>query len=74
MEPNLRIAQEFRIEHRHGDGSWAALEPIHHGAAEHDSERSWLHRMVFRCGSCGETVTVTTGGDEGLTGEIPSQI
>ncbi len=64
MDPNLRIAQEFRIEHRHSDGSWSPLEPIHHDAAAHDSERSWLKRAIFRCSSCDEQVTVTVGGDE----------
>ena len=64
MDPNLRIAQEFRIEHRHGDGSWSPLEPIHHGSADHDAERSWLKRTIFRCAGCNETVTVTEGVDE----------
>lgn len=64
MDPNLRIAQEFRIEHRHTDGGWSPLEPIHHDSAAHDGERSWLRRTVFRCSSCPESVTLTTGGDE----------
>lgn len=64
MDPNLRIAQEYRIEHRHGDGSWSALEPVHHDSAAHDGERSWLRRAIFRCSRCEETVTVTVGGDE----------
>jgi hypothetical protein len=64
MEPNLRIAQEFRIEHRHKDGSWAGLEPIEHDSAAHDGERSWLHRAIFRCTTCDEAITVTEGEDE----------
>ena len=61
MDPNLRIAQEFRIEHRHSDGTWSPLEPNHHGPAEHDAERSWLKRTIYRCPSCDQTVTVTEG-------------
>jgi hypothetical protein len=64
MDPNLRIAQEFRIEHRHGDGSWSPLEPIQHDSAAHDGERSWLKRTIFRCAECDETVRVTEGLDE----------
>jgi hypothetical protein len=64
MDPNLRIAQEFRIEHRHADGSWSPLEPIHHDAADHDGERSWLRRTIFRCTSCATTITVTEGDGE----------
>ena len=61
MDPNVRIAQELRIEHRHGDGSWSPLEPIHHDSAAHDAERSWLRRTIFRCTTCDEAVTVTEG-------------
>jgi hypothetical protein len=64
MDPNLRIAQEFRIEHRHSDGSWSPLEPAHHDSAAHDGERSWLRRTIFRCADCSATVTVTEGDGE----------
>jgi hypothetical protein len=63
MDPNLRISQEFQVEHRHSDGSWSRLEPIHHGEAEHDAERSWLRRTIFRC-ACGEEIAVTQGAEE----------
>lgn len=66
MDANLRIQQEFNLEHRHFDGSWASMEPIRHDPAAHDGERSWLRRVIFRCRTCEETVTLTTGGDEGL--------
>jgi hypothetical protein len=62
MDPNLRIAQEFQLEHRHSDGTWERLDRVEHDSAAHDSERSWLRRAIFRC-SCGEEVAVTTGGD-----------
>lgn len=61
MDPNFRIGQEFRLEHRHGDGTWSELHAEHDSVA-HDSERSWLRRRIFRC-DCGEEVAVTTGGD-----------
>jgi hypothetical protein len=64
MDPNLRIAQEFRIEHRHGDGSWSPLEPIHHDSAAHDGERAWIRRPTFRCSSCDQTVMLSEAGDE----------
>jgi hypothetical protein len=64
MDPNLRIAQEFRIEHRHADGSWSPLEPIHHDSAAHDGERSWLRRTIFRCAGCSAAITVTEGDGE----------
>ena len=64
MDPNLRIAQQLELEHRHSDGTWERLDRVEHDASAHDSERSWLRRIVFRCGACGEEVAVTTGGDE----------
>ncbi|HEV7809053.1 MAG TPA: hypothetical protein VGO64_00525 [Candidatus Limnocylindrales bacterium] len=63
MDPNLRIIQDLRLEHQHSDGSWSPLEPAHHGEPAHDGERSWLRGLIFRCGSCSETVRVTTAGD-----------
>jgi hypothetical protein len=59
MEPSLRMSEVYRIEHRHRDGSWAPMEPMHHGEAEHDAERSWLRRAIFRCEHCQQQVTVT---------------
>ena len=68
MDANLRIAQQFRIEHRHSDGSWSPLEPIHHDSAAHDSERSWIRKAIFRCSGCDKNVTVTVGDED----EVPS--
>jgi hypothetical protein len=64
MDPNLRITQEFRLEHRHGDGSFATMREIEHDSSSHDGERSWLRRRLFRCDACSDVVAVTTGGDE----------
>ena len=71
MDPNLRIAQVFRIEHRHRDGSWNALEPIHHDSAAHDGERSWIRHgeTTLRCPRCDETITVTVEGEDDATPE-----
>jgi len=65
MDPNMRIGQELFLEHRHGDGSWSPMERVEHDSAAHDSERSWLRRMIFRCTTCDEEVAVTTDGGEG---------
>jgi len=69
MDPNFRIEQEFRIEHHHRDGSWSPLEPIHHGEAEHDAERSWLRESRFRCTACGQEVMVTVEPEGGVAPE-----
>ncbi|HEY4190207.1 MAG TPA: hypothetical protein VGM28_07285 [Candidatus Limnocylindrales bacterium] len=57
---------QYRIEHRHPDGSWAEMveERPHNDPAEHDAERAWGKRRLFRCGKCNETVTIEPG-DEG---------
>jgi len=51
---------QYRIEHRHGDGSWAPMveEASHHDSAEHDPERSWGKRRLFRCTRCDESVLI----------------
>ena len=69
MDPNFRIEQEFRIEHRHSDGSWSPVEPIHHGEAEHDAERSWLRSLRLRCRDCGREVIVTVEPEGGIAPE-----
>ena len=74
MDPNFRIEQEFRIEHRHRDGSWSPLEPLPHGEAEHDAERSWLRSVRFRCLSCGREVSVTVEPEPGFTIEPEGRI
>jgi hypothetical protein len=58
---------EYRLTHRHADGSWGALveAPLHHGAVEHDAERSWRSGTLFRCESCEEAVLVVPADAEG---------
>ncbi|MFL5678976.1 MAG: hypothetical protein ACJ77B_00075 [Chloroflexota bacterium] len=58
------VESQYRIEHRHGDGSWAEMAEVEHDSAAHDPERSWGLRKIFRCKRCDETVTITPG-DEG---------
>jgi hypothetical protein len=63
----LRIGEAmYRVQHRHKDGSWADMEqvPNHHGAADHDPERSWGRRTLFRCRSCSEGVELTPLSEE----------
>jgi hypothetical protein len=64
MDPNIRILQDLRLEHRHTDGTWSPMEPAHHGEPEHDSERGWLRGLIFRCKTCSEEVAVTQGVQE----------
>jgi hypothetical protein len=64
MDPNQRIVQSLSLAHRHNDGTWSPMEPAHHGQPEHDSERSWLRGLIFRCSTCQEEVAVTQGGAE----------
>jgi len=60
------LEAQYRMEHRHNDGSWSPMEAVssHHDTAAHDPERSWGKRLIFRCTRCDETLTVTPG-DEG---------
>jgi hypothetical protein len=62
MEQRL-LQLQYDVEHQHSDGSWSEMteEHPHHDSAEHDPERTWSMRRIFRCQSCGETVTVTPG-------------
>ena len=64
MDPNIRILQDLRLEHRHSDGTSSPMEPAHHGEPEHDSERGWLRGLIFRCTTCSEEVAVTQGVQE----------
>ena len=51
---------QYRIEHRHEDGSWSPMieERDHHDAAEHDPERLWGTGRLFRCTKCDEGVLI----------------
>jgi hypothetical protein len=62
MDPRS-ILTTFEVEHRHSDGSRVAMveQPQHHDSAEHDPERSWGIRRIFRCTSCDEEVSIVAG-------------
>lgn len=50
----------LRLEHRHSDGSWSALDPRpgNHDPADHDPERGWAKGQLFKCKTCDEEVRV----------------
>jgi hypothetical protein len=65
MDPARLVEMEFRISHRHNDGSSAAMvEVTPHDAAAHDPERQWGLRRIFRCTSCEETITIEPGSND----------
>jgi hypothetical protein len=68
-QANLEL--QYRIEHRHKDGSWAEMEEDrpHHDSAGHDSERSWGIRRVFRCRTCPESAVLIPGEEGGPPAE-----
>jgi hypothetical protein len=55
----------YRVEHQHSDGSWAEMEEVQPApdSAEHDPERFWSLRRIYRCASCNEVVALTPGED-----------
>jgi hypothetical protein len=63
MDQVRSVELQYRIEHRHPDGSWSEMTEVrpHHDPADHDAERSWGLRRLFRCSSCDETVTLESG-------------
>lgn len=54
---------QYRIEHRHSDGSSSTMveQRSHHDPADHDPERSWGVRRLFRCEGCDESVIIEPG-------------
>jgi hypothetical protein len=59
-----RIELNYRVEHRHHDGSWGEMvedRSRHHDSTAHDPERNWGLRRIFRCTSCDEAVTLIPG-------------
>jgi hypothetical protein len=71
MDANLRITREFRLDHQHPDGTSWPMHPDQHDSAGNDAERSWLHRTIFRCTNCDETVAVVNGADDETAAERP---
>jgi hypothetical protein len=58
-----RFDLAYKIEHRHKDGSWGEMieDRAHHDPADHDPERGWGIRRIFRCTSCDESATLIPG-------------
>jgi hypothetical protein len=72
MDPARLVEIEYRVSHRHNDGSSSPMVEVtsHHDAAEHDPERRWGLRRIFRCTSCAESITIEPiGGDESRADE-----
>jgi hypothetical protein len=55
----------LRVQHRHSDGTWGAMDPSpnHHDPAAHDPEREWGTGTTYLCKACGEEVLITTADD-----------
>ena len=70
MDQSRIVEMALRIEHRHSDGSWGELqeERTADSPANHDPERAWGFRRIFRCTSCGDAVTVIEGEEGGDVG------
>lgn len=49
----------LRMEHRHNDGTWGRLEPMHHDSSAHDPERDWAKgKIIYSCSACDEMVRI----------------
>ena len=60
---NVRLFEaEYRIQHRHNDGTWGDMEEedtsARHDPAQSDPERRWGVDRIFRCKSCEQQVTI----------------
>ena len=67
MDAQARIVEmAYRIDNRHPDGSWGEMveDRSHQNPADHDPERKWGRFRIFRCTSCGASVTIAN--EEGL--------
>jgi len=53
--------QTLKLVHRHGDAWVPMAEVSHHGAAEHDIERTLVRQGTFRCTQCDEEVAIAPG-------------
>jgi hypothetical protein len=64
VDPRTNI--EYLLQHRHSDGSYSQMEEVrrHHDPSQHDQERSWGFRRIFRCTTCEEMATIVPGAEE----------
>jgi hypothetical protein len=67
MDQARIVEMALRIEHRHHDGTWGEMREVrsHHDSADHDPERSWGIRRIFRCTTCPESLTIIEGEEGG---------
>jgi hypothetical protein len=64
MDPALRAEIEYRIQHRHADGTWGDMHPVAaHSPADRDPERGWGFRRIYKCASCDEQITIGSDDD-----------
>lgn len=60
----LHTELDFRLQHRHGDGSWGTFVPEPHSPAQNDPERRWGNGRIYVCTSCDEKVVVAPVDEE----------
>lgn len=71
MDPRS-ILTTFTVEHAHRDGTRGLMveDRTHHDPADHDPERFWNRKRIFRCASCDESVTIVADGPEATGTEV----
>lgn len=58
----------LRLEHQHGDGSWASFERTPHDSSEHDPEREWMKGQIYTCTRCDEKIRISLPDVEPVPG------
>jgi hypothetical protein len=68
LDPSRVYEIQYRISHRHKDGSYGEMAEIaHHDSSQHDPERGWLKgSRIFKCTSCEEYATIVPGAEGGV--------
>ena len=58
---------QYRLTHRHADGSWGEMieMPLQHDPAAHDPERGWSHGRRYTCSTCDDTVVIAPSDADG---------
>jgi hypothetical protein len=58
MDQGRMLETQYRLQHRHADGSWADMREVsaHPSAAGLDTERGWANGRLFKCATCEEGV------------------
>jgi len=68
MDQSRLYEIQYLISHRHKDGSYGQMEEVasHHDPSQHDQERWWGKRRIFKCTSCEEYATIVPGEEGGV--------